>query len=232
MTRHSPRRAPKALILSGEPPVEVMLRVDARARRITLRIGADGRAAVTRPPWVPAEEAARFARSREGWLRERLDARPPRLRPGPGAALPVEGAPRAIVPGPRTALEGGRLLVAGDPAAAARAVLRQVARDRLTAECDRLAAVLGVSWGPLALRDTRSRWGSCTEGGRLMFSWRLAMAPPRLLRYVAAHEVAHLRRMDHSPAFWRLVEGLHPLWREDRAALHALGPALHAWDFG
>ena len=231
MTRHLADRAPQTLILPGDPPLAVALRVSPRARRLTLRIGAGG-AALTRPPWVEAEEAARFARSREGWLRERLDRRPGRVVPAIGLALPVEGVPRRLVEGPRTRLEADHLVVRGDPARAAAAVLREVARDRLTAACDRFAARLGVRWGPLALRDTRSRWGSCTEAGRLMFSWRLAMAPPALLSYVAAHEVAHLRRMDHSPAFWAVVEGLCPTWREDRAALHALGPALQAWDFG
>ncbi|MGR3539926.1 MAG: M48 family metallopeptidase [Hasllibacter sp.] len=231
MTSYSPKGTPGSLVLPGEPPVEVALRVNPRARRLTLRVGARG-AALTRPPWVGAEEAARFARSREGWLRDRLGRRPGRAVPAPGATLPVEGAPRRIEAGPRTRLEADRLVLRGDPGRAAAGVLREVARGRLTAACDRFAGALGVEWGPLALRDTRSRWGSCSAEGRLMFSWRLAMAPPALLTYVAAHEVAHLRRMDHSPAFWAVVEGLCPTWRANRAALDALGPSLHAWDFG
>ena len=86
----------------------------------------------------------------------------------------------------------------------------------LRAACDRHAAALGRSYQAIVLRDTRSRWGSCTSDGRLMFSWRLAMAPLAVLDYVAAHEVAHLRHMDHSPRFWAAVAGLVPDYAQHR----------------
>ena len=83
----------------------------------------------------------------------------------------------------------------------------------------------------LALRDTRSRWGSCTHEGRLMYSWRLAMAPPEVLDYVAAHEVAHLAHMDHSPRFWAAVATLMPGYAPRRAWLRRNGADLMAWSF-
>jgi predicted metal-dependent hydrolase len=91
------------------------------------------------------------------------------------------------------------------------------------AACDRHAAALGRQPRALSLRDTRSRWGSCTHDGRLMFSWRLAMAPPEVLDYVAAHEVAHLAHMDHSPAFWAATARLMPDYARHRAWLRAHG---------
>ena len=109
--------------------------------------------------------------------------------------------------------------------------LRVLAGTRLRAACDRHAARLGRSWRALVLRDTRSRWGSCTHDGRLMFSWRLAMAPPEVLDYVAAHEVAHLAHMDHSPRFWATVETLLPDHAPQRAWLKMQGGALMMWRF-
>ncbi|MFN6979665.1 MAG: M48 family metallopeptidase, partial [Gemmobacter sp.] len=111
------------------------------------------------------------------------------------------------------------------------AFLRLLARDRLAAACDAHAARAGRRYVRLVLRDTRSRWGSCTAQGALMFNWRLAMAPPAVLDYVAAHEVAHLVRMDHSPAFWAEVERLRPGHAADRAWLRRHGGALHGWRF-
>ena len=112
------------------------------------------------------------------------------------------------------------------------AFLRATARDRLAAACDRHAGTLGRPYRRLTLRDTRSRWGSCTAGGDLMFSWRLVMAPPEVLDYVAAHEVAHLARMDHSPAFWAVVAGLCPAHEGPRAWLRERGGELHRLRLG
>ncbi|RYG21417.1 M48 family peptidase, partial [bacterium] len=80
----------------------------------------------------------------------------------------------------------------------------------------------------IAIKDTRSRWGSCSSEGRLNFSWRLVCAPPFALDYVAAHEVAHIKEMNHSDRFWKQVERCFPDWREARAWLHERGGALHS----
>ena len=222
-------------ILPGDPPVTIESRVNPRARRITLRIGtADGRVTLTRPPGVPEAKALAFAREREAWLRGKLGDRPADIPVRTGIAVPVEGVPFPVAAARgRARIEDGRLMVpAGRAAPAAAALLKALARERLTAAADRHAATLGLSWGPLALRDPKGRWGSCSAAGRLMFSWRLAMAPPGVLDYVAAHEVAHRVRMDHSPAFWAVVEGLRPDWRAARDWLHSEGPGLHRYRFG
>ncbi|RMD90830.1 MAG: M48 family peptidase, partial [Alphaproteobacteria bacterium] len=105
------------------------------------------------------------------------------------------------------------------------------AREALAAACDRHAARLGRRYGRLSLRDTRSRWGSCSAEGNLNFSWRLVMAPPEVLDYVAAHEVAHLAEMNHSPAFWALVERLFPAHEAPRRWLRENGASLHRYRF-
>ena len=220
--------------MADEPAV--LHRTSRRARRLTLRVSPEGRVTCTRPRGIPASEAEAFAASRRPWIEARLAALPPLVRVGPGARLPVEGAPWTVAPAavPGVRAEADRLLVpegAARPGALVAAWLRELARARLGAACARHAAALGRTHGRIALRDTRSRWGSCTARGDLMFSWRLAMAPPEVLGYVAAHEVAHLARMDHSAAFWAEVERLDPDWRARRAWLRAHGPGLLRHDF-
>jgi len=155
---------------------------------------------------------------------------------GRGDAVPVEGQTLIVALGTGRSVRpmGDSLLVPGDAAQAGARVqawLRVLARDRLAAACDRYAAALGRPYTRLTLRDTRSRWGSCAHDGALMFSWRLIMAPPAVLDYVAAHEVAHLAEMNHSPAFWAVVERLHPGWKMRRNWLHTQGQSLHSYRF-
>ena len=209
------------------------LRRSARARRLSLRIsGADGSVTLTLPARAPVREGLAFLREREGWLRGHLARTPEALLPAFGTAIPFEGRPlllcAAAVRGVR--LDGDRLLLPPDPervAARLLAFLRAAARDRLAAACDRHARALEKPYRRLTLRDPRSRWGSCTARGDLMFSWRLVLAPPAVLDYVAAHEVAHLAHLDHSPAFWACTERLCPSWRTHRAWLRAQGAGLH-----
>ncbi len=113
-----------------------------------------------------------------------------------------------------------------------RAWLRTRARERLADASDRHAARLGMPYRRLTLRDTRSRWGSCSAQGGLMYSWRLVMAPGDVLDYVAAHEVAHLAEMNHSPAFWNTVARLKPGYETPRRWLRENGAALHRYRFG
>ncbi|MDO5706124.1 MAG: SprT family zinc-dependent metalloprotease [Paracoccus sp. (in: a-proteobacteria)] len=216
--------------------IAVRLRRSARARRMVLRVPRDGGDPVlTLPPRVTEAEGRAFAESRAGWLRQARAALPVTQRVAPGSALPVEGRVLTVTPHPLRAarIEGDRLLIpvsrpAGPVAAA---FLKHLAHDRLRHACARHAAALGRDFRALSLRDTRSRWGSCTADGRLMFSWRLAMAPPEVLDYVAAHEVAHLAHMDHSPRFWSAVAALMPGYAPHRDWLRRHGGDLLLWQF-
>ena len=96
----------------------------------------------------------------------------------------------------------------------------------------RHARTVGIRPAGMALRDTVSRWGSCSSGRRLSFSWRIVMAPPAVLDYLAAHEVAHLREMNHGAGFWALCRDLCPATEEGRTWLKRHGASLHAIDFG
>jgi predicted metal-dependent hydrolase len=227
----------RKVILAGHPPVEVTLRPSPRARRLSLRVSrTDGAVTLSHPSWTNAEDALAFAQSQADWIRRTLEAAPP---PAPlcyGGHIPVAGLPRRIEPaqGRTTVLDEETIALPGREADITRrlaTVLRLRARDALAEACDRHSAAVGRRYSALVLRDTRSRWGSCSAEGRLMFSWRLAMAPPEVLDYVAAHEVAHLVRMDHSVAFWRVVADLCPGYAGHRAWLRRDGPALMAIRF-
>jgi len=223
--------------LPGLPPVEITLRRSPRARRFSLRVSRlDGRVTLSLPVGAREAEAMEFARDQEGWIRRALAALPLAATVGLGTILPVEGQGRVLRQGTGrlVRIEDGSLLIPGDPAQAglrARACLKLLARDRLIAASDRYAGLVGRPYARLTLRDTRSRWGSCAADGSLMYSWRLIMAPPEVLNYVAAHEVAHLAEMNHAPAFWALVARLMPGYAPHRAWLRREGQALHGYRF-
>lgn len=225
-------------LLPGNPPIPVLLRRSARARRISLRVsGLDGRVVLTLPKGVREREALDFAHEKAEWIRSHLEKQPNLVEIAPGVDIPVEGQLRRIgtVSGRRVLLENERLGVPGDPARASARLagfLRELARERLLAASDLYAGRLGRSYRGITLRDTRSRWGSCSSSGGLMYSWRLILAPPEVLNYVAAHEVAHLAQMNHSQAFWDMVVQLHGPYDGPRNWLRQNGQHLHRYRFG
>ena len=226
-------------ILLGDPPIEVTLRRSAQARRISLRVSKlDGRVTLSLPRWTPEREALAFAHEKERWIRQNLAARPQVQRPVLGGHVPFEGQMLPLVAGTGRSLriDQGSFQVPARAAArlgpAMAGFLKQAARTRLAQASEHYARALGVSFGKISLRDTRSRWGSCTSAGDLMYSWRLIMAPREVLAYVAAHEVAHLVEMNHSPAYWAVVAQVYPEYAAPRAWLRREGQALHGWQFG
>lgn len=223
-------------VLPGDPPVEVVLKRSTRATRFSLRVSrSDGRVSLSLPLWAPEGEALAFLRDREEWLRGHLDRAPRLQRAAIGALVPICGIPREVVAGPSRAARfvEGRIEVPEGPRAGPRirALLGALARERLTRAVQDHSAALGRSATRITLRDPRSRWGSCSSKGDLMFSWRLIMAPPAVLDYVAAHEVAHLVEMNHSTAFWRVCARLRPDFGEQRDWLKRNGASLLAWRF-
>jgi predicted metal-dependent hydrolase len=225
-------------ILAGNPPLALTLRQSARARRISLRVsGLDGKVTLTIPMGVAEREALDFAREKEAWLRAQLTRQPETTLVEAGSVIMVEGRLVRIVPGPGRSMQltETELLVperaGAQVAISVQAFLKIRARDALAASSDRHAVTLGRPYTRITLRDTRSRWGSCTAQGGLMYSWRLIMSPPEVLDYVAAHEVAHLAEMNHSPAFWAVVARLCPDYERPRRWLKRNGAALHRYRF-
>ena len=220
-------------LLPGSPPLAITLRRSAVARRFSLRVSRlDGRVTLSLPLRARESEAMEFARAQEGWLRKTLAQMPVTAPVGFGSVIPVEGRLLRLEPGSGRAIrvEGAALMVPGLAAQAGvrvQAWLKVLAREKLTTASDHYAGLLGQPFSRITLRDTRSRWGSCSHDRALMYSWRLVMAPPPVLAYVAAHEVAHLVEMNHSDAFWSVVGRISPGWSQHRRWLHAHGQDLH-----
>ena len=222
--------------LHGNPPIEVAVRQSTRAKRLSLRVSRlDGRVTLTVPKRARPHEAVAFLEERESWLRGHLSQIRDMHMFRAGGTVPYAGRELPIVVGrgKRALLTEDALHVPTDDAvgAKAQALLKAKARDRLAQASDRYAAQSGKTYARLSLRDTRSRWGSCSSKGTLMYSWRLIMAPPAVLDYVAAHEVAHLTEMNHSPAFWAVVEQLYGDYIPPRRWLRENGDQLHRVQF-
>ena len=218
--------------LEGNPPIDVILRHSARAKRLSLRISRlDGRVTLTLPRRAPEREGIAFLQTKENWLRRHLSDMKPAIPVSVGLSIPLRGVvtPVAIGEGKRARITPAQIEVSASASAApqVKALLRHAARDALALASDKYANQLGKTYDRLSIRDTRSRWGSCSSQGALMYSWRLIMAPPEVLDYVAAHEVAHLVEMNHKPAFWAVVERLCPDYETHRRWLRDEGDHLH-----
>ncbi|MEM6310819.1 MAG: SprT family zinc-dependent metalloprotease [Pseudomonadota bacterium] len=225
------------LLLQGRPEIAITIRRSAQARRMTLRVSTlDGRVTLTVPRGIGQGEIDAFVTERTDWIRRHVARVAAPQTTGIGDEIPVLGEMRRIVAGSGRGvrLDDTTLAVPGSPEQVPRklqAWLKATARSELAFASDQYAAKLGRSYSKLTLRDTRSRWGSCTSAGGLMYSWRLIMAPAEVLTYVAAHEVAHLQEMNHSAAFWSVVETLYGDYRAPRAWLRTDGQRLHAYQF-
>lgn len=222
----------------------IRLKVHPRARRVSLRLDRSRREVVaTAPSPRRLGEAAAFARDRIDWISARLDELPQPQPLAPGAELTVMGLPVRLVQQAGRARwlpsEDGRSAVIsaqGEGEGFARAVQRLLRKQALAglSELTRThAAALGAPTPKVVLTDARSRWGSCkppvgAQPAVIRYSWRLALAPLVVADYVAAHECAHLKELNHGPRFWALVETLVGDPAPHRAWLRAHGARLHA----
>ena len=227
---------PPGTVWAEAPGVEVRLRVDRRARRFTLRLESGGGGPVlTLPPGVPEREVRAFLCRHSDWLTRALAERPQAVAIAPGALIPVDGVLVELVAGRARAarLEDGCLTLPrrGAPGPAVAAFLKRRAEARIAPLARRHAETLGKPVARIGFRDTRSRWGSCSSRGSLSFSWRLAMAPPEIQAYVAAHEAAHLVEMNHSARYWAVLARLMPDFEPRRAWLKRHRRDLHRYDF-
>lgn len=230
----------QTMTLTASCGLEIPLRIEInpRARRLILRLDEKKREAVAvAPSRRHVRDAARFAAERIDWAATRLRSLPPQVSLTDGGLIRLRGEDCRITldgEGRRARLIEGEpfmLSLPGDPETIARRAeryLKSAAREDLAAAVEDYCDVLGVAVRRVTIKDTRSRWGSCTSDGRLAFSWRLIMAPPDVLEYVAAHECAHLLEMNHSPRFWAHVARCRPHWKKERAWLRKHGASLHA----
>ena len=217
----------------------VALKRIATSRRFTLRVRAATRdVLLTAPARSSVKSAREFAERHAAWIGARLARLPQPVALTPGSVAPLRGVDHVIVHRPRergvvwieAGARGPMICVSGEAAHVARRVLdflKREARRDLEAAVARHAMRLGVSPKRIALRDTASRWGSCSSTGGLNFSWRLILAPPFVLDYLAAHETVHIVHMNHSPMFWKLTRRIFPETERAEAWLKAHGAGLH-----
>jgi predicted metal-dependent hydrolase len=221
--------------MAGTPPVGEIpftVRRSARARRVRVNVHAHTGVEVVLPARAPERAAATAVSELRPWIERRLhEARKVRARIAARAGtVPYLGTPLELIPQVgRTRVHrcGECLLVPADDARPAlERFYRRAARAEIVPRLDRATALSGTSYRDLSIRAQRTRWASCSAGGRMSFNWRLLLAPERVLDYVVWHEVCHLQILDHSPRFWALVERRWPGYREDRDWLSRNGATL------
>jgi predicted metal-dependent hydrolase len=236
----SPARA-RTLTLPMVHPTNVTdipytVRRSARSRRVRVNVHAHTGVEVVLPTSAPERAAAAAVREMRPWIERRLSdveevlALAERSVAARGGTVPYLDTSLELVPeGGRTRVHrrGERLLIpAGDARSALERFYRRAARAEIAPRLDRATALVGASYRDLSIRAQRTRWASCSAGGRMSFNWRLLLAPERVLEYVVWHEVCHLEILDHSPRFWALLERRWPSYREDRDWLSRNGVTL------
>lgn len=217
--------------------ITVRPRRNKSARRITLRVDARGDCAIlTLPRRTSLKKGIGFAREKAGWLASKLAALPPLTPFADDATVPFRGAPLLIRHFPLAGREPVRaedvLYVPGEAERIPARVtdwMKAQARDALDRTAAEKARAIGRAPPPIGIRDPRARWGSCSARGRLSFSWRLIMAPPLVLDYVVAHEVAHLVHLNHGRGFREVVGRLADAEDEARRWLAREGSGLHRY---
>jgi len=224
-------------VIIGGNAVTLPVRRDRRARQITIHIDASlGGAKIVMPVYAALSDAKAAVRQNEAWLLDRLSKLPPRVAFAHGAVIPVLGIKHRIrhIANQRGTVErvDNQIWVFGQPEHLSRRVtdwLKGEAKRTIMPLCLEKADVIGKRVRRVMVRDQRSRWGSCGSNGHLSFNWRLILAPEPVLDYVVAHEVAHLVEMNHSPAFWEVVDELTPHLEYGRNWLNRRGQHLYRY---
>ena len=232
----------RLVVSCAQEQYEVTVRRHPRARRYTLRVRERDRAVVlTMPPRGSLRQAKDFAERNAGWIATRVKRIPDSVPFANGVEIPLRGIMHRIAHRPRargtvwieTGPDGAALLcVAGRAEYLTRRLrdfFKREAKSDLAEATRRHASALGVEIQKIGVRDTLSRWGSCSADGALSYSWRLVLAPSFVLDYLAAHEVAHRRELNHSARFWRVVDQLTPERRRAEAWLKSQGNSLHRY---
>lgn len=224
----------EALLESGLP-VPIEIRPVRGARRLRLRYDdIRGILKLTCPPRTSRRAALTWALDQRDWIQAQLARTLPAEPFAPGGEILVEGRATRLVwlPGaPRApALAGDELRCGGPETGFERRVetfLKRLALETMSREVAEFSRTAGVTARSVTVSDAGSRWGSCSSEGRIRLSWRLILAPPQVRRYVVAHEVAHLKHLNHGPEFKKLEsELLGSGVAEAKASLRRLGPRL------
>ena len=230
----------KRTVKIGGRAVEYTLISSSARTNLRLQALPEGRIRLYAPAGLPLREADRLVRERIEWIDEmhrRIEGETPaRAAFDPAKGIPLEGrrVPVEIVRGAanRAALKNGviRMTTTFDSEAEQLEQLRRFlirrALERIREELERWAPTVGRPYGRVAIREQRTRWGSCSSRGNLNFNWKLILAPPEALTYVVSHELCHLKDFNHSPRFWAEVRARMPEYEAWKKWLHTHGKEL------
>lgn len=249
VTGRIPERPPERQCIQVTCPqtaraFDIRVKRQSGARRLTLRVNPRGDVVLVIPPRGGLLDAIRFAQSHVDWISQKSSALPAATPFAAGALVPIRGVEHLLEhrPGRGTVwVETGNglggscerlLCVAGDAGHMSRRVtdaLKRWALQDLSEATAKHCRILGRKTPAIQLRDPVSRWGSCSSTGVISFSWRLILAPPYVLDYLAAHEAAHLIHMNHSPEFWGLLATMSRDVDRAESWLKSNGPGLHRY---
>lgn len=213
------------------------LKPSQRARRVALRLDTKNRIMnLVLPPRMSLARAETFALTHAAWIKARMDDLPAIIPFTDGAVIPVYGREITVqitysdtLKSTRIKLINNYLLISTnkeDPTPRILRFLKKEAQATLENLAREKAAEIGKTVNNVTLRDTKSRWGSCSSDGNISLSWRLIFAPWEAMDYVVAHEVAHLVHMDHSKRFWALCAQLSEDYSTGKKWMRSHGSTL------
>ncbi|MBL8630499.1 MAG: M48 family metallopeptidase [Rhodospirillaceae bacterium] len=231
----APKASAAALLMDDKLGSRIRTEISPRAKRISLRVDvAEGCIVLVRPTRASDKLVGTFLNAQRRWIEKHLETLHPKQTLGDGSTVALLGQDVMIRAAPDAKRgvwrEGAVIHVSGNAdhlSRRTRDFIKDQAKSVFAAWARTFAGQLSVKVARVAVRDTATRWGSCTRNGNLSLSWRLMLAPENVARYVVAHEVAHLKHMNHSPSFWRTVDTLIGDSKEARAWLRHHGASLH-----
>lgn len=216
--------------------VPVEIKRSPRASRLKLRIDRQAGVVLILPPRASTKEGLAFLKRELPWIAKKMAKIPDRVPFLPGSKIPLLGTPHIIVHAPHEHglvwPEDRQIFVTGQIEHVPRRVkdwLKKAAKDEITPRVFDYTRQIDVTHTGITLRDQKTRWGSCSSAGQLNFSWRLFLMPEFVLDYVVAHEVAHLRYMNHSALFWNVVNDLNSDVKAAKKWLKQHGSAVHQY---
>ena len=229
----------KSIFFSEKPQIRVAIRRVRNSTRLSLRVSSISESVtLTAPVNTKQDVLLRFLESKETWLKDKLlKISDKKLQVDIGGLIPIFGSKKQL----EICSESLNVRIIGNsiripisvskPGLSVENYLKKLAKEELTNVANYYCDKLGVSYSSIKLRDTRSRWGSCSSNSNLMFSWRLIMAPKNVIRYLVAHEVTHLKHFNHSSDFWFEVRSIFGPYENERKWLRTEGTNLHFYKF-
>jgi predicted metal-dependent hydrolase len=224
-------------ICIDDKEITIIINKSNRAKYISLRIKAGGEIVLTVPPKQSINKAKKFLYSKQGWLLEKI-SKTGSINIFEHGYLPIMGQEYKIITHPTTSgkvrIIDNELHIYGNIISSGlilEKLLKTTLRDKIIFYADKFTKQIDTKYNKISLRDTKSRWGSCSSKGNLSFCWRIIFAPEEIIKYLVAHEISHLLEMNHSTKFWQIVSSLDNNYKHSEQWLKNNGNILHQYSF-